>query len=286
MLAIDPRNAEAIKIRDESAALLERFEAAIADARQRLAAGDMQAAVQSLEAARALDPTAPSLLELSSRLQDALRQRQIQRDDRSASARGSSSGAPASARAAAPPAVAAAPPTVTAPAAPPAPAAAAPAPSPPAQTPAPSPPPPVVVAPPPPPAPVVTTPAPSTPAPAPAPAPATPASSGGGEDDAAIRRLTASYARAIETKDIGLFRSIKPNLSREDERRLQDGFRAVTSQRVNTTILSIDRKGDDATVVLRRRDTIQAQGREQTSESQQTLRLTRSAGNWVIVEIR
>jgi len=133
----------------------------------------------------------------------------------------------------------------------------------------------------------VTTPAPSTPpAPAPAPAPVTPAPSGAEQDDAAIRRLTASYARAIETKDIGLFRSIKPNLTREDERRLQDGFRAVTSQRVNTTILSIDRKGDDATVVLRRRDTIQAQGREQSSESQQTLRLTRSAGNWVIVEIR
>ena len=117
------------------------------------------------------------------------------------------------------------------------------------------------------------------------PALATPAPSGA-EDEAAIRRLTASYGRAIETKDIGLFRSIKPNLTREEERRLQDGFRAVTSQRVNTTILSIDRKGDDATVVLRRRDTIQAQGREQTSESQQTLRLTRSAGNWVIVEIR
>jgi hypothetical protein len=105
-------------------------------------------------------------------------------------------------------------------------------------------------------------------------------------DEAAIRRLTASYARAIETKDIGLFRSIKPNLTREEERRLQDGFRAVTSQRVNTTILSIDRKGDEAIVVLRRRDTIQAQGREQTAESQQTLRMSRASGNWVILEIR
>ena len=45
--------------------------------------------------------------------------------------------------------------------------------------------------------------------------------------------VTASYARAIETKDIGLFRAIKPNLSREEERRLQDGFRAVTSQKVD-----------------------------------------------------
>jgi hypothetical protein len=98
--------------------------------------------------------------------------------------------------------------------------------------------------------------------------------------------LTASYARAIETKDIGLFRSIKPNLSREEERRLQEGFRAVSSQRVTTTILSIDRKGDDAVVVLRRRDTIQAGGREQTVETQQTLRMARASGGWVIVEIR
>jgi hypothetical protein len=132
----------------------------------------------------------------------------------------------------------------------------------------------------------VTAPAPTTAAPAPPPAPATPAPSAAEQDEAAIRRLTASYARAIETKDIGLFRAIKPNLSREEERRLQDGFRAVSSQRVNTTILSIDRKGDEAVVVLRRRDTILAQGREQTAESQQTLRLARTAGNWVIVEIR
>jgi len=128
-------------------------------------------------------------------------------------------------------------------------------------------------------------PTPSAP-PAPVPTPSAPAPSAAEVDDAAIRRLTASYARAIETKDIGLFRSIKPNLSREEERRLMEGFKAVTSQRVNTTILSIDRKGDEAVVVLRRRDTIQAQGREQTSESQQTLRLTRAASNWVIVEIR
>jgi hypothetical protein len=101
-----------------------------------------------------------------------------------------------------------------------------------------------------------------------------------------MRRVTATYARAIETKDIGLFRTIKPNLSREEERRLQDGFRAVTSQKVATTIVSIDRKADEATVVLRRRDTIQAGGREQTAESQQTLRLARAGGAWVILEIR
>jgi hypothetical protein len=106
------------------------------------------------------------------------------------------------------------------------------------------------------------------------------------DDDAAIRRLTVAYARAIETKDLALFRTIKPNLSREEERRLQDGFRAVSSQRVNVNVVSIDRHGDEATVVLRRRDVIQVGGREQTAETQQTLRVGRAGAGWVILEIK
>jgi hypothetical protein len=116
--------------------------------------------------------------------------------------------------------------------------------------------------------------------------PATPAGPSAEEDDAAIRRVTATYARAIETKDVELFRSIKPDLSREEERRLQEGFRAVTSQRVNLTILSIQRRGDEASVALRRQDTIVAGGRQQIAESQQTMRLARMASGWKILDIR
>ena len=61
------------------------------------------------------------------------------------------------------------------------------------------------------------------------------------DDDAAIRAVVAAYARAIESKDLALFRSIKPNLGADEERRIQQGFRAVTSQKVNITIVSIDR---------------------------------------------
>jgi len=50
------------------------------------------------------------------------------------------------------------------------------------------------------------------------------------DDEAAIRRVVATYQRAIENKDLALFRSVKPNLSREEERRIEEGFRAVTSQ--------------------------------------------------------
>jgi hypothetical protein len=115
---------------------------------------------------------------------------------------------------------------------------------------------------------------------------ASPAAPSTEDDEAAIRRVIATYVRAIEGKDLTLFRSIKPNLSREEERRLQDGFRAVSSQRVSLTILSIDRRGEQASVILRRRDTIQAGGRQETPESQQTMTLAHTGRGWVIVEIR
>jgi len=106
------------------------------------------------------------------------------------------------------------------------------------------------------------------------------------DDDAAIRRVIATYARAIETKDLALFRSIKPNLSADEQRRLEAGFQAVSSQHVALTILSIDRRGDDATARVQRRDTIDIRGRTQMADSQQTLQLARTRGAWVVVAIR
>ena len=85
---------------------------------------------------------------------------------------------------------------------------------------------------------------------------------------------------------MALFRAIKPNLSADEERRLQEGFRAVTTQRVNLKIVSIDHQGDAASVLVQRHDTIRAGGRDQTADSQQVLRFARTASGWVIVEIR
>jgi hypothetical protein len=113
-------------------------------------------------------------------------------------------------------------------------------------------------------------------------APAPPASE---DDEAAIRRVVATYAHAIETKDVALFRSVKPNMSVQEQRRIEEGFRAVSSQRVTISILGIDRRGQEASVRLRRRDEIDAGGRQQTSETQQTMTLTRNGGAWVIREI-
>jgi hypothetical protein len=100
-----------------------------------------------------------------------------------------------------------------------------------------------------------------------------------------IRRMVATYARAIETKDLALYRSVKPNLSSDEQRRIEEGFRAVASQQVTMNVISIDQRGSDATIRVRRRDTIQAGGRQQTGESLQTMTLTRTASGWVIKEI-
>jgi len=105
------------------------------------------------------------------------------------------------------------------------------------------------------------------------------------DDEAAIRRAIATYVRAIESKDVALFRAIKPNTSTEEQRRIEDGFRAVTSQKVAVRVLGIERRGSDALVRLRRTDTIDAGGRQRSTETEQTMTLTRSSTGWVIRDI-
>jgi serine/threonine protein kinase len=286
VLALLPEHAEARQIRDDAQAMLARFDQALRIAGEQLERGDLSAAAQSLETARRVDPTAPGLLDLSSRLGEQIRSRDARGADRGAvppppretsrppqpspiEARADAAAAPA--RSADPPtrgAEAPAAPTVTLPPVPIETAKASP--SPPPATPPP-----------------VATPSVERPAEKPsAPSAATTERSAVERDEAAIRQIVASYARAIETKDIGLFRAIKPNLSADEERRLQDGFRAVTSQRVNLSIVSIDQRGDTASVQVTRHDTIRAGGREQTADSQQLVRLARASSGWVIIEIR
>jgi hypothetical protein len=252
VLALDPGNAAALRIRDQAAQMLARFDGEIADVRQRLANGDLEGAGRALERARSIDVTSPAVPELSARLADAFR----------AQASGAAASIPA--------------PPVTPPPAPqPAPAAEKPqVPAPPVVTPEPVPPPKAPETKPEPPPAAAKDPAASE-------RPVTIA-----DEEAAIRQVIANYGRAIEGKDLRLFRSIKPNLTEEEERRLQEGFRAVTSQRVSLTIISIDRKGDRANALIRRRDEIEAGGRKQTADARQMVTLTRTPAGWVIVDIR
>jgi serine/threonine protein kinase len=166
----------------------------------------------------------------------------------------------------------AAPPAVTAPA--PAPVAPPPVPAPVAEKPPP----------------VATVPPPAAPATAPtakpAPAPETVKLPSGSEtDDSSIRAVIATYERAIETKNIDLFRSVRPGLSAADEERLRDSFRQVDSQDVTIRITELKISGRTATAHLARTDTIVSAGRRQTQSSQQTLQLIKGASGWVISEI-
>jgi hypothetical protein len=101
-------------------------------------------------------------------------------------------------------------------------------------------------------------------------------------DEAAIQKLVADYGRAIETKDLTLFKAVKPNMTSDEERRTRAGFQAVKSQTVRITVLSIEISGEAAIVKVSRRDTIDG---SLVSSFPQTLRLSRARAGWGIVEI-
>jgi serine/threonine protein kinase len=285
VLTAAPDHDKARDVRDQATAFLRRAETDIARARSMIQAGDIREAVRALDEARTIDPVAPGLAEVSQlmaarfKAQAEAAELELQRSRAAATGQRAAapvvpSSHPTSAKTASvPQAPTETPRESTAPALPATPALAPPVPAPvtlPERTepvesvaikPAPSP-----VTPPP-----VRTP----------PSDAPPAA----DDESAIRAVVAAYARAIETKDLKLFRSIKPNLGADEERRIEQGFRAVTSQKVNITIASIDRRGDRASLQLRRQDIIEAGGRRQSPESRQTITLAKSNGSWFIIEI-
>ena len=73
VLALDGTNAEAAKIRDEAQGMISKFDTALADARRRLSSGDLVGASRALDSARNIDPAAPAVVELASQLNESLR---------------------------------------------------------------------------------------------------------------------------------------------------------------------------------------------------------------------
>ena len=98
----------------------------------------------------------------------------------------------------------------------------------------------------------------------------------------AVRRLLASYERAIETKDLALFRSVKPNLSAEEERRLRKAFESTSTHEVTITVEGLDCQESRCVARLTRRDTLD---RSIVSSFPQTLRLGQGPDGLVIEEI-
>jgi hypothetical protein len=89
------------------------------------------------------------------------------------------------------------------------------------------------------------------------------------------------YARAIQSKDLELFRAVKPNLSAEEEKRLRAVFKQYKSYKVSATVTSIQLDAPLARVRISRQDTID--GKPFTL--QQLLTMVKGPDGWTIREI-
>jgi hypothetical protein len=133
------------------------------------------------------------------------------------------------------------------------------------------------------------TPTPVQPAPTPpranaVPEPAPPAAAPVETDDAAIRRVVRIYEQAIETKDIGLYRSVRTNLTRAAETVLTNSFRQIEAQEIDIRIENLRIDGRTASARLVRRDTLVTSGRREVRNSTQTMRFEKTGGRWLIAE--
>jgi len=107
------------------------------------------------------------------------------------------------------------------------------------------------------------------------------------QEETAVRQTLATYERAIESKDLGLFRQAKPNLSRDEANRLAKSFESVDSHDVELVIQTVAIDGNAATVAVTRSDVIVVRGRSRNGNSrQQTFVLEKAGGRWIITQIR
>jgi hypothetical protein len=96
-----------------------------------------------------------------------------------------------------------------------------------------------------------------------------------------VRKVIAEYGRALQTKDLALFRSLKPNLSGPEEDKLRTSFANIKDWRVSISVSSVVIDGGQATVHASRNDTVNGK----PVSLHQTFTLTRGAGGWTIREI-
>jgi hypothetical protein len=99
---------------------------------------------------------------------------------------------------------------------------------------------------------------------------------------AGIRKVLEAYVRAVEAKDVQMFRTVKPNLSEDEERRVRMAFKSIQTQVVKMNVLSLDVKEGRATVKVSRRDTING---SIVSSFPQTFQLAKEHAGWTIQDI-
>jgi eukaryotic-like serine/threonine-protein kinase len=100
-------------------------------------------------------------------------------------------------------------------------------------------------------------------------------------EEPAVRRVIAEYGRALQSKDLALFRSVKPNLSGSEEDKLRASFANIKDWRVNISISSVEIDGSQATVHASRNDTVNGK----PVSLHQTFRLTKGSSGWTIRDI-
>jgi tetratricopeptide (TPR) repeat protein len=101
-------------------------------------------------------------------------------------------------------------------------------------------------------------------------------------DEPAVRRVIGDYKRALESRDLGLFKAVKPNTSADDEKKLRDSFGNIRTWEVGIDIDSVQIQGDRAVVKVSRRDTVNGQ---RTPPQTQTFTLVKGGGGWTIRDI-
>src|SRR5262252_3301115 len=96
-------------------------------------------------------------------------------------------------------------------------------------------------------------------------------------ESVSIRKVLETYVHAVEAKDIAMFRSVKPNLSDDEEKRARAAFKSVQSQVVRISVVSLDVHEGRATVKVTRRDTLNG---SIVSSFPQTFLLAKDTGGW------
>jgi len=101
-------------------------------------------------------------------------------------------------------------------------------------------------------------------------------------ETASIRKVLEIYVHAVEAKDLAMFRSVKPNLSEDEEKRARAAFKSVQTQVVRINVLSVDVHEGRATVKATRRDTLNG---SIVSSFPQTFQLAKEPAGWTIQDI-
>jgi hypothetical protein len=104
---------------------------------------------------------------------------------------------------------------------------------------------------------------------------------------AEVRATLDNYVRAVETKDIGLLRQVRPGLTDEEISRTRASNEIKRSQKVDLKVDEITINGDEAQAIGRREDVIILRdGQRLRQDLKFTYTLKRGSRGWVIQEAR